>query len=340
MTSRDASADGAIGREAIGPVAFSESPLASRTRLHQAWYRAAILGIEEYGSSPSRAGPIARGSVLPPHAAEAGKNFMSPDAFDQYRTRRAQGWGVDPLRCTAYMTSSQALTFNLFAPLIRRKDWFCAVLGDLLNIEILELMVAEYEYAPSHPSLALGDKTRLDMWLVLQTRTGPMSVAVEIKYADRFNSRVLPVWDNERYREIREDGRHHWDFSSPAIQSKTINQLLRCHALATFLRPQAHGPHTRLLILHHPFDTAAPSLIDQYAAVVTTPELVARHDLITVFDAMHRHSANAGEDQEVENLAQRYVQFDLSEPTWSSVGLGNSKKLQIGSVSLTPSHSQ
>ncbi|WP_157234303.1 PGN_0703 family putative restriction endonuclease [Rhodococcus opacus] len=300
----------------IGPVVFAESSLASRVRFHQAWYRAAVLRIESYGSSPSPKGPIARGSVLPVADAQAGKNFISKNVFDTYLARRAQGWGVDPVRCTSFMTSSQTLTFNVFGPLLSNSAWFCRVLSTVLDMDVHGIDRAEIEYAPARPSLALGDKTRLDLWMLLQTDIGTLSLAVEVKYVDRFNSRYLPVWTNTRYQRLLEEKGAYWDFTEPVTRSRTINQLLRCHALSVFLSPSADAPPAHLLVLHHPDDQSAQKVVDEYVTATKPHSSVLRTTINTLFDVMLDCAETTDQRITAHLLFDRYVKHDLSEASW------------------------
>ncbi len=57
------------------------------------------------------------GHWLEPRAAERGANFLHPVVFDAVKARAAKGKGVNLQRTCENMLASQALCFNLFAPL-------------------------------------------------------------------------------------------------------------------------------------------------------------------------------------------------------------------------------
>lgn len=300
----------------LGPVSFAESVLAARARFHQAWYRAAVLGIDSYGSSVHGGVSIPRGSILPAAAAVAGKNFTSEDARQLYRERRARGWGLDPTRCTAYLTSSQALTLNIFGPLVKDSAWFARVLTDVLGAPVTEVLQAHVEHAPHRPSQALGDRTMLDVWVVARMDDGEtLSIAVEVKYSDRFNSRVLPIWANPRYREIANRQQPPlWDLDASATRSRAVNQLIRCHALCVFFAQEARATRSQLVVIHHSSDSAAAAVIAEFDDIVESGTL--RHfDLDSFLLAMAR-SANAAQCQLVAELRTRYVAYHLSDALW------------------------
>lgn len=98
-----------------------------RTRFHQSWYRAHALGLRRWGAAPGpRGGPL--GSVLHEEDAATGANFTSDSAKRLFLNRHSEGWGVDSTRCLRLLTSSQALTFNLFGPLVEDPDLAAHVL--------------------------------------------------------------------------------------------------------------------------------------------------------------------------------------------------------------------
>jgi hypothetical protein len=64
-----------------------------------------------------RVGWEEHGHLLDPQAAEAGANFLHPTVLDAVKARTAQGKGIHAQRTLENMLSSQALCFNVFAPL-------------------------------------------------------------------------------------------------------------------------------------------------------------------------------------------------------------------------------
>jgi len=89
----------------LGPIYTSGKSYRARAEARQREYRAS-LGVP-HGTY---------GHVLAPEAAKAGRNFVLPEAFATARTRQDDGKGV-AARTFENMLSSQAMAFNLFAPL-------------------------------------------------------------------------------------------------------------------------------------------------------------------------------------------------------------------------------
>lgn len=303
----------------LGPVRFVESSLASRVRFHQAWYRAAVLHVDSYGSSTHRGTTISRGSILPKWAVAHGMNFVSDEARVLYDSRRSEGWGLDPVRCQAHLTSSQALTLNLFGPLMHDRRWFARVLSLVLATSVTGVLAARVEHSPGRPSQALGDRTIVDLWLLLLLDCGDtVSVVFEVKYCDRFNSRFLPVWSNDRYRRLSsEQTDPTWDWDNPAIQSRTVNQLLRCHAMAEYLGQRSGSSDSRLVVLHHQSDQSAVRAVNEYSLIARTGTVLSR-DLTAFLNAMRTTAVGLPQQCAVDALDVRYDAEDLSENLWNA----------------------
>lgn len=293
----------------LGPQNAGDGPLLRRVRLHQSWYRATVLGLSRWGTTQGRS-PRQIGSVLSNRDAAAGMNFGSPAAHELYRTRHAAGWGIDP-RCTSYMTSSQALTISLFALLGQDESWLLECMNtwlgrsDLRRIEGFEL-----EFAPSRRSLHLNDQTRIDVLLVVTGERGTEVIAVEVKYADRFNSRHVDIATSP-YRELaRRSGL--WMSPSQVINDRRVNQLARIHALATSygLSHEITAP-TSVLVLAHELDTRAHQVVNEYQRMVNGP-VVHRASLRSVCTTVAR-TASPSHGRAANELLLRYGSESASE---------------------------
>ncbi|MFF0385192.1 PGN_0703 family putative restriction endonuclease [Streptomyces sp. NPDC004286] len=301
----------------IGPQAPGESGNRARIRFHQSWYRRHILKLPRYGNTEPHSGGRPRGSILHPEDAEAGKNFTTLSAENLYRTRRREGWGVDPIRCTGYLTSSQALTINLLAPLKEDPEWAARSISGLICMKINQVTKMDVEFAPQRRSLHLGDMTRLDAWIHLETESGPLGLAVEVKYSDRFNSRHLNVSENPKYQALaNETGL--WDLSGRKSQSRPVNQLLRCHALAADLWLTTHkgGELPTILVLHHPGDQSAPKTAELYREALNRPDLMKVASLDQLVSQMRMTATSKYQRTVARTLRIRYLGHELSEASW------------------------
>lgn len=311
------SGDAQISHRALGPQLPGESGLSRRIRFHQSWYRLAVLGRPEYGALE---GPRPRplGSVLSADDAQRGYNFVSSGVFDLYRERRKEGWGVDPVRCLKYMTSSQALTLNIAGVLASDSKWLVAVFSLLLGrTDILALQRCSVEFAPSRPSDHLGDKTRVDLLVELETTDGLDVVVIEVKLADRFNSRHVEVWKNGRYRDLAKTTGM-WRTADPRLRARSVNQLLRCHALGASMLGSATAksrPPT-LAIIYHPDDLRVTEAVAPYLSVLQNPRSLVLWPLNDLLSIMEDTGTTSDQVNQARDLRTRYVDHGLSKAAW------------------------
>ena len=301
---------------AIGPQLRGESRAAKRLRFHQSWYRAHVLRVG-YGRLT---GPRGRelGSVLTADDGKRGLNFVTVAAHKLYLDRRDAGWGVEPDRCERYLTSSQALAINLMGPLLESTDWLGRVMQSLTgSLGTYEIERAEIEFAPARPSEYLGDKTRVDVFMVLRQGAHRRVVVVEIKYSDRFNSRNVNVVDNPRYAELnrvtaiwRDDWRCHLN--------QEASQLFRCHALAAAhqspLESWVSAP--LLMVWHHPCDSRARPAVERYANLLRDRASTMAVGLDRILEVMRTEAGDGRQRAVVDRLTVRYLAHELSEPSW------------------------
>lgn len=265
----------------------------------------------DWGTTPPpRNSPL--GSILTPTAASAKLNFTSDAAAELYRRRRLDGWGLDPVRCESYLTSSQALTLNLFGPLISDMRWFAEVLKVVLRREIVTVLNVMIEYAPTRPSEFLNDRTRADVLVSIDGGDAVEVVVIETKYSDRFNSRVVAIADNANFWRLA--GQYGvWSDPDVSFRNPRMNQLVRIHALAQgYLERSAPGSdRTTLLVIRDGGDSEAAALVKEYADCVSQRERVIDCTVRDFIEAMEL----TGREHETGTRALRirYSEIERSE---------------------------
>jgi hypothetical protein len=309
--------DEPISLDRLGPQAAGDTLHARRCRFHQSWFRSAVLGLETFGGSLATRGRLS-GSVLSLEDGAAGKNFLNAEAADAYAKRREEGWGVDPQQTTRHMVSSQALMFNMFAPLAADLAWFSRCLAMSLDRpDIRAVTKVAFEFAPALRSNYLGDMTRIDLLVDIETEGGPEVVTVELKYADRFNSRTPSLGNRPEYRDLAARTGI-WRDASAALESKATNQLLRMHALAVVIaeRDREAGTKVSCLVIHHSRDKKAVAHTTLYRDLLTDAGQV-RHVELGAFVEGMQHTA---QEQRGTDLAaalwRRYVDDTESDALW------------------------
>ncbi len=297
----------------LGPLWVSESAESRRIRIHQAWFRREVLGEASWGETrPPGERPL--GSILAPRAAAAGLNFTSEAAGRLFEQRHAAGWGIDPVRTTAYLTSSQALTINLMAPLVECPAWAARVFNLLLPQlgEITEVIDFQIEYQASDHFSVLGDRTILDALLVLKSSGGIHTVIIETKLGDRFNSRNTPL--SPRYGVAREL----W-IGGQLPTTKITNQLARAHA-AGFRAGVAHyGADCATLLLIQPEQNQGDDRAGNAYYKVASPGRFLDVSIESFVSSMMATTPPAGALAALDLLRTRYADLLGSEHLWQSV---------------------
>jgi hypothetical protein len=301
----------------IGPLPKSDSGLMRRMRFHQAWYRAEVMGLNEFGRLFGSDKPC--GTVLADRDAQEMKNFVGDEAARHYQSRRARGWGVDPFRCTKYMTSSQTLTFNMFGQAVGRPCQCAALFNALLGrADLVRLDQFHFEFSPAGTEYSLGDRTLIDLLLKFRTMSGEIQiVCVETKLADRFSTRRTAAMGGDRYAAIQE-AFDVWRNMGDALEDNRTRQLVRCHALAHSVQQRDNG-HTKrraqMLTLLHPDDAVGGQATSTYESCVVERSTAKA----VTWDHYLREAANVGAvDRDVsQRLSDRYVNLAGSCGAWS-----------------------
>lgn len=292
--------------EIYGPQRKAEPLLLRRIRAHQSWYRADILGLREWGTTapPSR---TEMGSVLTLPDARRGANFVSNEARSAYNDRRTRGWGVEPYRCEHYMTSSQTLTFNVFAPLAADLAWMARSLN-LLGYDSAAGNFS-FEYRPEIRRSSRLDKTVIDGFI--PTSSG--GLVIETKLADQFSRRGASIGASGFYGSINRElllWKHNTKFEVGAV-----DQLARVHGAGS----ASIGTAAELLLVHHPLDTRTPIRAEAYRQILQDPSRLRVLALDHLLDSFMHASISSLQRQKIERLQARYTNMDLSHAVFSEL---------------------
>lgn len=299
----------------IGPMPTSDSKFMRRVRVHQAWYRAYILGLNRYGSLANS--QTLCGSVLVDEDAARWLNFLGPSAATTYMSRRAAGWGVDPVRCTKYLTSSQTLTFNMLSEVVRRPKAAARLFGYLLGRDDLAwLESADFEFSGVGSPYWLGDRTLVDLLMRFRRTDGGLQVVViETKLADRFSTRRTEAMGGFRYQQLVH-GHRIWQDLRASLDSHITRQMTRCHALGQSVQSidgGRHGEGAVLLMLLHPEDRGGLEQAQTYVDGMALGDAVFK--TWNVF--LREGGRTSAIDSELESdLTLRYVDMGQSDNAW------------------------
>lgn len=160
---------------AYGPAYTGGSTYRARAEARQRWYRAEVLGV----------GWDTHGHWLDEAATAGGANFVNASIREAAVRRRAAGKGVAE-RTFQNMLSSQAMCFNVFAPLAADPALATAVLAPLVP-DLYAIRSIALEHTPD-PDV-FGDQSGrggvdCDVLVEADLRDGPAVVVIETKFVE------------------------------------------------------------------------------------------------------------------------------------------------------------
>jgi hypothetical protein len=171
-------------------------------------------------------------------AAEAGKNFLSPE-IHQFVLRellmREEGSAIDEDRLFGNALSSMPLTFNMFGPLALDLSLATAVFRRLLPEFVFSVDGIHFEHSPGRREPRfLHDGTAFDVALRVTTPEGESAaIFVEVKYSEDLNGPAARHRD--RYDQASSAVHLFRDPDSPLLRSLALEQFWREHMLAQLI---------------------------------------------------------------------------------------------------------
>lgn len=256
------------------------------------------------------------GSILPQTHAAKGANFISAEAYEAYSNRRAIGWGVEPYRCERYLTSSQTLTFNLFASLGHDLAWLTRVLKRLRVAGAGEVHELSLEFQPKHRLAGHLDKTVADAFV----STDRGGVVIETKLADQFSKRRT-IARARSYYDLINTSVPLWISEDMHFETGAQEQMARVHALGSL---ESNSPST-LLFIHHPLDSLSAAKIEKYRDLLLNPAQLQVVRLDHFVDALGQSAVFDEQRTYVDRLRVRYLDMHLSEGVFQAMEAARSR---------------
>jgi hypothetical protein len=250
----------------LGPQHKGDTPFVARMRLHQSWYRAAVLRVD-YGKGPTK-GPKAAplGSMLDDQGAANGTNFLTPEIRSVYRDHDKTG--VEPFRCERNMLSSQPMCFNIFGPLLADRALAEVLMRALVPSPVDNVREVEIEHAPA--ARYLDDKTAFDGFISYERVGGGRGfVAIETKLTEPFSPKNP---DADAYVELTTKFGDTWpEDAHAALGDPRWFQVWRNHLLAHELLadPKAGFDEGYSAVVRHPMDSECAAAVGSYQQLLT-----------------------------------------------------------------------
>lgn len=174
------------------------------------------------------------GSYLRADAAEAGRNFISPQvhllALRELLLREEDA-AIDEDRLITNTLSSMPLVFNALGPLALDTKLATAVFRQLLPEFVHSVERIAFEHSPGRrDERFLADRSAFDVAVHITTPDGEAGIVyAEVKYSEELSGPVAR-W-RERYDQALKEVRLYKDPESALLRSAPLEQLMREHCL-------------------------------------------------------------------------------------------------------------
>ncbi|WP_300974466.1 hypothetical protein [Sphingomonas sp. LHG3406-1] len=188
------------------------------------------------GSHETRDGRQRRiGSLISSAAADAGRNFLSPEVAHLVRREtiyQERGALIDKRRLYGNLLSSMPLAFNVFAPLRLNRRLAEKVIRSLIpGIDLSEVLDVRFEHSPgrNHAELT-DDRTAFDVAIQYRRSDGGLGLlAIEVKYSETGAEGAGEL--SGRYDELAVASELYKSPLSAVLRTAGCQQLFREHLL-------------------------------------------------------------------------------------------------------------
>ena len=218
----------------IGFIPASDSKTLKRERIHQGWWRAFVLNLEQ-GEHPHNKNELIC-STIPKTEESKGFNFITPEISDiaesaiNHHKENKYGGLIEEKRLHTNLLSSQPRCINFFGFLEQYKELGLAV-AQYLYPEITEFHGVYFEYAPTPKNLYTNDNSAFDAALLVSAGDKKGIIGIECKYTEQFSQQE---YSTDRYIEIYNNSNIFIE-SYKVLATKEFNQLFRNQLLAESL---------------------------------------------------------------------------------------------------------
>jgi hypothetical protein len=304
-------------KDLLGEIPKDVGDFRHRMRIHQGWWRMAVLG-EEQGENPA---DNKRNVCNTIGDGDPKRNFISDGSYEAFvqtkkeREKIAAGMFIEK-RLLTNLLSSQPLCFNFFGELKFNRPLAAKVLQSWIpDVGIVEWV--KFEFAPE--ANYTNDFSAFDIAICYRNTGGRRGLlGLECKYTDDFSTSGNPK--KKEYRQVYEGNRHIFPLEYDEYFGKKYVQLFRNELMA------------QALLGHHEYDIVTTGLFCHYAdeAALSTARafqsmigdgqnrfrIITYRDFIT---SIQQLELEWKEREWIMKLWARYCGVDLSEKLFQHV---------------------
>lgn len=299
----------------------SDTRLQKRMRFHQSWWRECVIRRDFDSAHPKGK----YGALLLEEDGEAGLNFLTAYSFDlALRTQK----NAEPERLLRNLLSSQAMAFNLFAPLQEHPELAVAAFEGIVG-KRLESALVELEYAPKNDHL--NDNTSHDAAAFCTALDGEkIVVGIETKLTEPFSQTAYDSLENplypdanvkveRKYRQVCRASDVWLDPDAFELADKRWNQIWRNQMLAEKIRMTEGFTRSLQIVLHHPLDASPQIICDKYSKFLARPQQSLKCiDLTELLTKWRQLPSFADHKNWLADFEARYLNLRLSEAAFQA----------------------
>lgn len=300
----------------IGSAAKDGDHFKFRRRVHQGWWRTAVL-LEDAGPNPSRPDEQVC-NTLRLTDDNYDRNYLHPDAVravrDELKNRRSIRSGIimEP-RIWNNLLSSQPLCFNFWGPLRYNHNLANQLLSALIP-RFGELIDIGFERKPKQGVNLTDDNSAFDVMIEYIDSHGQRAIlGMECKYVDHLRSKL---YDYPSYRAVYKSAQGIFAEPYEFYIQPDLNQLFRSQLMAC-AHEQEEGVHSFCALFCAGEDQKALDTGRQFQAA-----LIGERFLILTYEDFIEALQKLDIDWETRCwsmlLWSRYVGLDLSEAAYQA----------------------
>jgi len=216
----------------LGPLPSGDEAFSLKMRIHQGWWRMAVLG-EEAGPRPKNSSETVCNTIKVDD--DTHKNFVSENSWKAFeatvRNRDRQSTGIiEEDRARTNLLSSQPMCFNFFGELKAELGFAAEVLRNWIP-DVARVLDVHFEYGL--PADEAFDKSAFDVAFEFESDSGRGLLGLEVKYTDDFSP--VATYQEASYQKLHARYAHAFSRSYEEYQVKRYNELFRNQLIAEWL---------------------------------------------------------------------------------------------------------
>ncbi|MFZ6743675.1 PGN_0703 family putative restriction endonuclease [Undibacterium sp. JH2W] len=296
-------------KQLIGDMSTSDNHRLRRARIHQGWWRAFVLKLEQ-GEHPINPDKTICSSL--PAAAADSSNFISAEigalamcVAQEHKASKERAGIIDIKRLTGNLLTSQAVCFNFFGMLALDHDLGLRVVQAFYP-DVTAFTGVNFEYAPAPKADFTNDNSAFDVALEVMIGEEEGLIGFECKYTEDFSP---TPYEQAQYRKIYSASAN-FNATYEELTASRFNQLFRNQLIAESLLQSGRKKFVKTGLFCAPDDVAAKNTASAFSQFVKSDFKVI--DFFDYIVAIQKLLITPRQREQTMLLWARYLAHELS----------------------------